>query len=183
MKFRIETKKGLHVFHIGHSFIEQSQQLEGYTNQCSDGRFITLLDFDDGWFLNKVIENKNFLENKHGIFFDVLLQTNKGFHLISFDKINFNMLREILQDSLCDPHFCVVPFDTYLHSSTLRIGKKNGKYPIFVQQFNRITESGFDLSNAHFQFLKKAYPQLKEPKGWIDDSDEIEVVTYWSKGK
>lgn len=181
MKLRLETKKGLHVFHIGYNFIEQSHELEGYTNQCADGQYITLLDYDNGWYLKKVIENKVFLEEKYGIHFDLLFQTNKGFHLVSLDKVSFNILREILQDSLCDPHFCQVPFDTYLHSSTLRIGKKDGKYPKFCQQFMRKHDTGFELSNAHLEFLQMAYPEIKKPEGEFDNLEKVEVVTYWSK--
>lgn len=181
MKLQIETKTKLHTFHIGYFAIENSKELFGYTNKCSDSTYITLLDYD-GWDAKTVLSNKKFLQEKYGIFFDFMFKTNKGFHLVSLDKVPFNYLREILQDSLCDPAFAVVPFETMLKSSTLRLSEKDGKIPELVMQFKRNSDN-FDLSNAHFQMLKLAYPINKIDCGTFDESTKVEVVKYWSKQK
>lgn len=181
MKIQFETKKRLHTLHFGFFSIENSKELLGYTNKCQDMQYITLLDYDD-WDFKSLIQNKIFLQDKYGIFFDFVFKTNKGFHLVSLDKVPFNYLREILYDSLCDPAFAVVPFETMLKSNTLRISEKNNSKPELVMQFKRYFSDDFVLSNAHFEFISKAYP-VERPKGNFDDSEKIEVVKYWSKEK
>jgi len=181
MKLIIEAQKGFWTFHIGFFFIENSKEAQGYTNRCKDGQYVTFLDYDRE-FLKDVVANKDFLEKKFGIFFDFLIQTKKGFHLISLDKISYNILREILQDSHCDPLFARVPFETALRSSTLRISKKDGNIPKLLMQFKRKEDSGFELSEAHFLFLRKAF-KISRPLGQFDDFKALEVVNYWTKGR
>ena len=183
MKFIIETKKKKHILYLfHHSSYEDSKELRGFTNKCPDSMYITALDYDGGWTKEEVDANRQFLEDKWQIRFRYMFETNKGFHLISLDKIPFNYLREILQDSLCDPAFAKVPFITSLHSSTLRLSEKGGKIPKLIKQYP-FGFSEYEQSNGHYELLKAAYPEILKSKGEFDDSilEQIQVVTYWSK--
>ena len=144
--------------------------------------YITLLDYDGGWSQEEVEANKMYLEEKHDILFRYLFRTNKGYHLISLDKIPFNKLREVLYDSLADPSFCKVPFLTSLHSSTLRISEKSGNIPQLIKQWPFIANRRI-MSHGHYELLKVAYPGMIKPIGQWDDTilEDVQVVTYWSR--
>jgi len=184
MKFIIETKKKKHIFVLfHHSSYEDSKELKGFTNKCPDSQYVIFLDYDGGWTKEEVEANKIFLEKKYLINFHYLFKTNKGFHLISLDKVAFNRLRDILEDSLADPSFVKVPFMTSLHSSTLRLSEKAGNIPELIKQYLDEVYFRCYMSGGHYELLKVAYPEIQKPKGDFDDTtlEDVQVVTYWSK--
>lgn len=181
MKWILETKRKKHILTLSLKSFEDSKELWGFTNKCVDSQYITLLDYDH-WSKEDVEANLLFLEKKYNIVFHYLFSTGKGYHAISLNKVPFLELRYIMEDSFADPSFVKVPFITTLRSSTLRLSEKDGKLPQLIKQWP-FKRCGYEMSQAHFLMLKKAYPGLLKPKGDFDGTGIKDVIFthYWSK--
>lgn len=178
----------------------------GLTNRCDDGAYILFADYDKIYLevLLKELANvyKRFkpILTRFAIFeSSPRVMTKKGalgsFHVVSFGKIPYAKMREVLSYMTVDDDFYRLPKSTAYRTNTLRVSPKfDYKKPdVVLKDAPRFLAwfpleqgvSGVEVSNAHLSGYS-LYVEDFDPEGLKnyvkDDCFKIELKKYFSRG-
>ena len=107
----------------------------GLTNKCADGEYILFADYDKVYLhvLLKELDNI-FKKHKDNLTQFAILESSKSiltkngtlgsFHVVSFAKLPYQRMREILSFMSVDDNFYKLPQNTPYRANTLRISPK-----------------------------------------------------------
>lgn len=149
--------------------------VEGNLAMCSDGNFIIMIDYDNAPIQRIEYELKS-IQKKYRIntFYIIQSSPNK-YHAVSFEKVEWNELREILEMTCCDT--CYRQSRTIL----LRTSPKNNKS---IQLYKVLKQGALirQKSKAHALHYTRKISELKEhinfnELGW-DENKELMLVEY-----
>lgn len=147
----------------------------GITNRCEDGQYILFADYDKVYFATLLKELDSIFKrfSKHLTQFAILesspsILTQNGtlgsYHVISFGKMPYQKMREVLSYMTVDDAFFKLPANTPYRTNTLRISPKF----TWVEQFDKETDEG--LGN---QKILKDEPRFLT---WFPDVENVPEV-------
>ena len=148
----------------------------GVHNKTIDGKFCLFLDYDktEEQFLKSELEHLQMLYDLGNIY--IFKSSEKGFHAVSFVKLKAHEFMEIMQNSTCDWAFKQIPRFTTFRSWILRSFEKGDtERPKYLYTLKR--ESSRELSEAHYRYFKKLYPEIEEDKR-LDGIKDLFLIKY-----
>jgi hypothetical protein len=151
--------------------------IAGITNRCSDGKYITFLDYDNipyEWLKDELLAIQKEFDLKQIYLFK---SSEESFHVICFEKMNREEYEKILHRSSCDPGYKKVPWAWGKRVATLRVSEKRGTTPTFMELLDRDAIPSRELSTAHIKFFEKNY-KIETPCGMQDGNEELIMARY-----
>lgn len=192
----------------------------GITNKCDDGQYILFADYDNIFFGTLLKElDKVFIRFKKYLTAFAILESSpsvvtKGgtlgsYHVVSFVKLPYQKMREILSYMTVDDAFYRLPANTPYRSNTLRVSPKftwedrfdkdslekvGSQYvlkeaPKFVTFYPQDSAHipDFRVSEGHLKAYKHLISDFKLPlvslKWKLDGLTQVEFKQYDSLGK
>lgn len=127
----------------------------GWTNRCEDGKYIVVLDYDRlkvEWIEEEISQ----LQGEFGLGdFFIVQSSDKGYHAICPDKLNYCEWIKVLKNSSADLAYVDVPLKYGMRVWTLRATSKRGFKPRFVKMIKGNPYR--TKSNAHLLLMDKLY--------------------------
>lgn len=159
----------------------------GFTNRCSDGKYIVCLDYDRS-LLTSVIQEVKLLQKtyKLGSFF-IFESSKNSYWAVCLDKVRFDQFVTMIKMTSCDEAYKYVPLNYGVKLWTLRLSEKNGRAPRLVYRVVKTGERvSRGVSEAHYELLQKFYPNLTlhvtEAK-FLDGLFDVVCSTYGAEGR
>ena len=128
----------------------------GYTNRCTDGKYIVCLDYDNA-VLNWVEEELLALQNQFKLGDFYIFESSKdSYHAVCFDKVVISELLQIFKNSSVDPNYINVPLRFGKKLWTLRLSDKDN---IPVKFLKKIKSGNYlhETSSAHADMINKLF--------------------------
>ena len=179
----------------------------GVTNKCHDNEYVLFADYD-GIYFHTLLEELRSIHAKHKKYLtnfaifestESILTSNGtlgSYHVVSFAKLPYHKMREILQFMSVDDDFYALPKKTAYRSNTLRIspkfkwdhgaeGEMLKEAPKFVTWFPEeryVCEQMVSLGHlkAYSKFVE-GFNYLEVVKSWVFDVDaHVELKKYCS---
>ena len=156
-------KLNLWRFKLGFSlFLQGKEKVYGYTNRCSDGKFIVFLDYDDmpfEWVYDEIM----WLQTDFNLGNFYLFKSSKdSYHAVCFSKLRLNELMKVIYNSSIDENYHRIPYTIGKRLLTLRASdKKNSKIKFeccLVNDSNRLE------SKEHKLVFNKLFPNVLNEK-------------------
>lgn len=152
-------------------------EVVGYSNRCMDGLYIPFLDYDTTKYERAwIIEELRALMFEFSLNDFYVLQTENGFHAVSFDKLTLKRYIELLNRSSCDYNFKTVPIKYGKIVWNLRLTSKHRK-PFIVQKLY----GGYHIhsrSKAHIKMFEKIFKYKISDKENLDNSNKLILCRY-----
>ncbi len=185
----------------------------GITNKCSDGEYVLFADYDKVYFHVLLEELTNIFEkHKDKLTPFLILESSESistkngtlgsYHVISFGKLPYHEMREILSGMSVDDAFYNLPKNTPYRANTLRISPKfewkerfdQNDVPVGVQHV--LTDApkflcwhpdvvhipGVKVSEAHLKAYKLMIDKLQIPLAFVkwnfDGQKDFELKQY-----
>jgi len=167
--------KSVHIF-------KKPQIVKGYSNVCSDGKGILIIDYDNVSF-SIVEEDYLFIQKQFNLPPAYLFKTKEdNYHVVCLRKFNQSKIFEILQHTRCDDNFKSMPLRNPYRSYVLRLSDKKGsKKPKFIGIVGKRINLDYEISWGHIILLNTFFPNLHKftPKYKnLDKSRTIKIHTY-----
>jgi hypothetical protein len=181
LSFRHKLKRG-ETFKISKSskfysinIYKKPQLLKGIASQCSDGKEILFLDYDNcvRWLVEEEYQR---LQKEYNLPPGYLFSTKEeivdgqkvgNYHVISLIKLFPKQIFEIMSKTHIDLNYTSMPLRRVFRGWVLRISSKRRKdRPKFVDLIGDIKNLDKEISMPHLKFLKKIYalPDIKYAK-------------------
>lgn len=157
---------------------ERTEPVAGVTNRCSDGMYVTFLDYDcipEDWLVSELES----LQTEYGLGpLHVMSSGEEKWHVVGFDKLTRDEYEDLLSRSSCDRVYKKVPFTWGRRVATLRVTPKHGRTIEYVRTIAPIVKLfSREKSTAHAQLFAKLYGIAPE-NGEYDDSTETIMARY-----
>lgn len=176
MHFKITTKKNLYQLRIEKIKLGDTWT-SGTMNRCSDNKFCIYLDYD--FFEEKALKDeiKHFQEVYGLGDFSVFQSSEKRFHIICFTKLTSREFVELMINSSCDEAFKNIPRFYSIRNWVLRAFSKGEKdKPKYLYTLKNKTDR--QESYAHFDFLKRIYPDMDCELQNSDGLKKTSIISY-----
>jgi hypothetical protein len=144
----------------------------------AQGQYIIFLDYDN-IILASLFDEIKYLQKKYELSnFYILKSSQKenSYHCICLDKINYQTLRNIINETSCDEQYKTMPISLE-HSWVLRILPKNKS---LMPKLIKIIKSPYNKRNkslAHYLFLKYHHGIKNKPTN-LDNNKKLRLVDY-----
>ena len=155
---------------------KRTKPIQGYTNRCKDGKFITVIDYDTkkvNWIIDEIEHIQK--EYKLGDFY--FFETNKGYHTVCFDKVTLKEYINILNRTSVDPDYVKIPLKYGERLWTLRHSKKSEMKPRFTFVLNSKTPESRIKSHPHIKFIEQLH-NIQINYQAVDDQEKMIVSSY-----
>jgi len=151
-------------------FFKKPRLMKGYSNSCEDGKGIPLIDYD-GVSERVVLEDYSVIQKRFKLLQAYLFKTKENnFHVVCLQKFEHPEIFEILKHTRCDQNYATMPTRNIYRNYVLRLSNKKGsKKPKFVKMIGKEQYRGNEISSAHLNLLKSAFPKIKHPKYYEED--------------
>lgn len=153
------------------------REVIGYTNRCTDGKYILTLDYDNmrlDFIQNEIIR----LQEDYGLGdFYIIKSSKESYHAVCLDKMNYHDFLDILMSTSVDYNYIRVPINSGQKLWVLRLTKKDIKPEVveIVKSPYQQNEKSFAHLNLLHKILKIDIPE--EIKGF-DLKKEIVLARY-----
>jgi len=146
-------------------FFKKPQIVKGYSNSCSDGMGILLIDYDNVTE-RVVLDDYKVLQKRFAIQQAYLFKTKENnYHVVCLQKFIHPDILEMLKQTRCDQNYVTMPLRNIHRNYVLRLSDKKGsKKPRFVKLIGYEQFRFKPISSPHFNLLKIIFPRIKHPR-------------------
>lgn len=145
----------------------------GYTNLAKNGMFLPFFDYDIK-SLDLVLSELKYLQKKYELSDIYIYSSTNGFNALSFDKLPFNILKELYNECLlmCQDYIELGLKRNFL---TLRFGRDKKLIKIMTSKNNK-----YQKSLAHAIFINMCYGTEIDTSKNFDTSMSLRLKAYRS---
>lgn len=152
----------------------RKQETYGYTNRCSDGKYVVFLDYDKR-VLAWVREELKSLQQQFNLGTFYIFSDKQGsYHAVCPDKVTYREFLHIMNESSTDMNYRIVPQKYGMRLWTLRIGKKGNRKPQIKETV--FANGSRTQSTAHLNMLRKVF-NLKVPST-VKQDNLTRIITH-----
>ena len=153
MEFRLTIFNKRILFRLSARDIRK-KDVAGYTNRCSDGKYIVMMDYDAMEY-EWVYKELKFIQNEFNLgAFHIIQNSENSYHAICVDKVNIRKYLDILRSSSVDPNYINIPFNYGKKLWTLRVTSKNNNKPSYKGLIKGDNKVRAEVSTPHIKLLQ-----------------------------
>lgn len=177
MQFKINIMNRVFMFEFISRKKRGKETILGYTNRCTDGKYIIFLDYDN-MPLQWIEYELEALQTLFNIGDFYIFQSSKeSYHAVCFDKIGVHEYISLLRNSSVDENYFIVPLKHGRKIWVLRFVDKE-KQPIrFVKKLEAFRPSYRESSLPHADFIRDRF-DIKIVQRNPDMKDKIVLAKY-----
>lgn len=153
----------------------------GVKNNCSDGKRVIFLDYDDIDFKTMLLPELDYLQKKYKLgdfFIFKSSQKKNGFHVICLDKLTARQWMTFLKETGCDENYKLLSIHPQ-RTWVLRMSAKGkSDAPIFIYRMTSQYANRLEMSFVHSNWLKYHYGVDITGLHNFDKSDSLPIVEY-----